>query len=94
MIAERNSIGVGQILFMEVISAHDPGRDRIKKRREYAMAGITEYWLLTPFARKLWFVFTGQVYQEHGPFSSGQMAPSVLLPGFEVSVTDVLNADS
>ncbi|MBV5332228.1 Uma2 family endonuclease, partial [bacterium] len=38
----------GADLVMEVMSTDDPKRDRETKRREYAIAGIPEYWLVDP----------------------------------------------
>lgn len=39
---------LGADLVMEVMSPDDPKRDREIKKREYAMAGIPEYWLIDP----------------------------------------------
>lgn len=36
--------------------------------------------------------WTGAVYREHGTFRTGQVASSVLLPGFQVKVAEVLAA--
>ena len=38
----------GADLVMEVVSPDDPERDKVTKRREYAQAGIPEYWIVEP----------------------------------------------
>ena len=38
----------GADLVMEVVSPDDPDRDYVKKRKEYAQAGIAEYWIIDP----------------------------------------------
>ena len=35
-------------LVVEVISPDDPDRDLVDKRRDYAAAGIAEYWVIDP----------------------------------------------
>ena len=80
----------GADLVMEVMSPDDPKRDRETKRREYAAAGIPEYWLVDP-AGKTITVFRldedGVAYATHGRFAAGQRAASATLPGFLVDVT-------
>lgn len=79
----------GADLVMEVMSPDDPERDAETKRREYAQAGIPEYWLVNPMAGTI-TVFTlppGQgEYTVHGVYDRTQYAESVLLPGFTVDV--------
>ena len=80
----------GADLVMEIISPDDPARDLETKRREYAVAGIREYWLVNPIDETI-TVFTlpegEQRYQIHGVYLRDTVAESVLLPGFEVDVT-------
>jgi Uma2 family endonuclease len=79
-------------LVMEVVSPDDPERDYVKKRFDYAEAGIPEYWIVDP-ARETVTVLTlrGAAYEVHGEFGPGTTATSVLLPGFEVHVAEVFN---
>ena len=80
----------GADLVMEIISPDDPARDLETKRREYAVAGIREYWLVNPIDETI-TVFTlpegEQRYEIHGVYLRDTVAESVLLPGFEVDVT-------
>lgn len=78
-------------LVMEVVSPDDPDRDYITKRRDYAEAGAPEYWIIDRAVRQVLVLRleAGQ-YLEHGRFGPGQHAASHRLPGFTVSVDDVL----
>jgi Uma2 family endonuclease len=85
----------GADLAMEVVSGtpSDRKRDLITKRREYAAAGIREYWIIDPDEGSiLVLTLQGKTYQVHGEFRRGTRADSVLLPGFTVSVDEVLDA--
>jgi len=87
-----NSFWDSADLVMEVVSADDPQRDWEIKRREYAQAGIPEYWIVDPQQGcivVLWL--EGDQYIEHGRYERGQSATSRLLPGFEVDVTAALS---
>lgn len=85
----------GADLMMEVVSGgvDDRYRDLVEKREEYAQAGIPEYWIVDPQEEKI-IVLTlaGESYREHGIFTPGQAATSVLLDGFGVEVTAVFAA--
>ena len=79
----------GADLVMEVISPDDPLRDTVTKRREYAEAGIPEYWLIDPVAETVTvFVLetSGQPYRIAGEFRRGEQAGSSLLDGFTLDV--------
>jgi Uma2 family endonuclease len=86
---------VGADLVMEIVSGSDSDRHRdlMKKRAEYARAGIPEYWIVDPEeGRFTVLTLDGDKYVEHGIFARGERATSRLLPGFSVDVTDVLDA--
>lgn len=80
-------------LVMEVVSPDDPDRDYVDKRREYAQAGIPEYWIVDP-ARALVTVLrlADDQYAVHGEFSPGMQATSSLLAGFTVPIDDLFAA--
>lgn len=85
----------GADLVMEVASEDkkDRQRDYEQKRLEYAEAGVPEYWIVDPYDRKIIvLVLQGKMYREHGIFSSGELAMSVLLSGFATPVDDVFAA--
>jgi Uma2 family endonuclease len=83
----------GADLVMEVVSPDpkDRERDLETKPREYARAGIPEYWIIDP-QEKVIRVLTlvGKAYKVHGEFGPGTRATSVLLPGFAVAVDEAL----
>ncbi len=75
-------------LVMEVISPNDRNRDLVKKRHEYAQAGIPEYWLVDPEYRTITVLsLEEQHYVVHGEFKLGEQATSRLLEGFTVDLT-------
>jgi len=83
----------GADLVMEVISPNDRNRDLVKKRREYAWAGIPEYWLIDPEYRTIVVLaLTEQHYVVHGEFKVGEQATSRLLEGFTVELAALFTA--
>lgn len=85
----------GADLVMEVVSgdAKDQARDWQTKPREYAAAGIPEYWIVDPDKKVIRVLaLRGKTYRRHGDFRPGQRATSVLLPGFAVAVSEVFAA--
>ncbi|CUS03983.2 conserved protein of unknown function [Candidatus Promineifilum breve] len=79
-------------LVMEIVMGEAEDRDRvyINKRRDYAQAGIPEYWIVDPQEEVIFVLrLEGKEYVEHGRFIAGDTATSSLLPGFTVPVADV-----
>jgi Uma2 family endonuclease len=88
-----NRYWTGADLVVEVVSPDDPKRDLTRKRREYARAGIPEYWIVNPMTEQITVLHLEEsAYEEHGIFGRGMQASSVLLEGFTVAVADVLEA--
>jgi Uma2 family endonuclease len=84
----------GADLVMEVVSGDpkDRERDMVVKPREYARAGIPEYWIIDPDERYIRVLtLEGKAYKIHGHFFAGTQATSVLLPGFTVAVDVALS---
>jgi Uma2 family endonuclease len=83
----------GADLVMEIVSPtkNDRNRDYEVKRKEYAKAGIPEYWVID-FEMKAITVFSlrrGKYYVS-SKSTKGEQAKSVVLKGFEADVNDVL----
>jgi Uma2 family endonuclease len=90
----QNSFWRGADLVVEIVSPDDPERDIVVKRGDYAEAGIPEYWIVNPLDETITVLtLVGTAYSEHGVFRRGEMAHSVLLAGFAVSVAEVFDAD-
>lgn len=80
---------------MEVVSGSPADRDRdlVRKRRDYALAGIPEYWIVDPQEGMILVLrLEGKEYAEHGRFVAGDVATSALLPDFSIAVSDVWDA--
>ncbi len=85
----------GADLVIEIVSSapKDRVRDYETKRREYAQAGIPEYWIVDPekhLVRVL--ILRGKAYRLHGEFGRGVKATSVVLNGFAVSVSELFSS--
>lgn len=89
----QNEYWLGADLVIEIVSPDRPARDTEEKPRDYAEAGIPEYWIVNPLTSTITvLVLEGQAYVEHGIFQRGDQAVSKLLDGFRVSVDEVLDA--
>jgi Uma2 family endonuclease len=92
----QNEFWLGADLVVEIVSPDHPERDTEQKRREYAEAGIAEYWVVNPINQldQTITVLTldGTSYREHGVFHRGQQAASKLLADFAISVDEVFDA--
>jgi Uma2 family endonuclease len=83
----------GADLVMEVVSPGTRRTDCLIKVREYAEAGVPEYWLIDPEESRIAvYVLSGSSYREHGVGKPGETLSSVALTGFELAVDDVLGA--
>jgi Uma2 family endonuclease len=92
----QDAFWLGADLVVEIVSPDHPERDTEQKRREYAEAGIAEYWIVNPLNQldQTVTVLTldGTSYREHGVFHRGQQATSKLLADFAISVDEVFDA--
>ena len=82
-------------LVMEVVSgdAASRTRDYEDKRRDYAEAGIPEYWIVDPAERRILVLsLEGDHYAQSGDFGMADVAESRVLNGFHVEVARVLQA--
>ena len=82
-------------LALEIVS---PGKDARQrdyedKRRDYARAGISEYWIVDPLENQVTvLVLQDSIYTEHGVFRMSDVASGLLLPALRIDVRAMLNA--
>ena len=77
-------------LVLEIVSPDNRQLDLDTKRREYARAGIPEYWIVDPQAATVTVLtLNADQYRVAGRYARDQVAASVLLAGFEVAVNAV-----
>ena len=91
----QNRRWLGTDLAVEVVSADDPRRDYVTKRREYLAAGVLEYWIVDPRPRHrriTVLVRAGEEWEER-VFTDGETATGELVEGLAVDVTACLDAD-
>jgi Uma2 family endonuclease len=80
-------------LVVEIVSPDHRAHDWEVKRREYAQAGIPEYWIVDPQTKTVTVLtLADKSYRVHGEYRSGETAESVLLSGFRVDVDDIWRA--
>ena len=91
----KNRCWLGADLALEVVSEDKPERDLIDKRGDYAEGKVPEYWIVNPQTETITVLrLEGEAYVEHGVFRRGEIATSVVLPGFSVQVSEVFDVDS
>ncbi|MCX6047547.1 MAG: Uma2 family endonuclease [Chloroflexi bacterium] len=84
----REQYWLGADLVMQVLSPGNRNLDLVTKRREYARAGIPEYWMIDLEEQTVTILtLTKGHYTLHGEFGIGKQATSLLLAGFSVDVT-------
>jgi Uma2 family endonuclease len=87
-----NEFWDGADLVIEVVSDDDRRRDLETKRVEYAQSGIPEYWIVDPLKSEITVLkLATDRYHEHGIFTPGQRATSLVLEGFDVDVAEVFS---
>lgn len=90
----QNRFWLGADLVVEIVSPDKPERDTEDKPRDYAEAGISEYWIVNPVEETITVLaLTGDAYATHGVFVRRSVATSLLLEGFAVEVDAVLDAE-
>jgi Uma2 family endonuclease len=89
----QDAFWLGADLVVEIVSADRPERDTVEKPRDYAEAGIPEYWIVNPLNATITvLVLVGSAYRTHGVFQRGERATSHFLQGFRVPVDQVFDA--
>ncbi len=87
----------GADLVMEIVSGTDEDRrrDLVTKRKEYARAGIREYWIVDPQSNEVTVLALNRKaksYREHGIFPAGAIATSKMFAGFQINVAELFRA--
>ena len=89
---EEAECWAGADLVVEVVSKGDPKRDLVQKRKEYAKAGISEYWIVQPQEFVVLVLnLKGRSYHEQR-FQLGDVATSQRLAGFRIAVSELFAA--
>ena len=90
----QNRFWLGADLVLEVVSPDKPERDLVTKRNEYALAQISEYWIVNPQTETITVLhLDADHYTEVGTFARDSQAHSPLLHGFQVDVNAVFDVD-
>jgi Uma2 family endonuclease len=77
-------------LAVEIVSPSNEPHDTETKVLEYAQAGISEYWIIQPETRNVSVYFLeGRAYKLFAKLGPGERVRSLVLPGFELAVSDL-----
>ncbi len=89
----QDAFWLGADLVVEIVSPDRPERDTEEKPRDYAEAGIPEYWIVNPLTETITVLsLVGDAYTEYGVFQRGDRASSKLLAGLSVAVDELFDA--
>jgi Uma2 family endonuclease len=89
-----NPFWTGADLVVEILSPDNRDHDLVTKRREYATAGIPEYWIVDPEAETITVLTLDprtSTYAEQGVYARGAQARSYLLDEFGVDVNGLFD---
>jgi Uma2 family endonuclease len=88
----QDAFWLGADLVVEVVSPDRPERDTQEKPRDYAEAGILEYWIVNPLNATITVLtLVDDDYIPFGVFASGERATSKLLPEITILTDTVFN---
>lgn len=89
----QDEFWLGADFVVEIVSPDKPKRDTEEKPRDYAEAGIPEYWIVNPLDETITVLtLVGDSYTPYGVFQRSAQAASKLLDGFSVPVDEVFDA--
>ena len=72
-------------LVVEVLSPYRQSYDRVTKLEQYALHGVTEYWVVDPIAESVEInTLAGSRYELKDAFAGEEILQSTLLPGWEI----------
>ncbi|MCY6492071.1 Uma2 family endonuclease [Leptolyngbya sp. GGD] len=86
------------LLVVEVVSNSEGDkrsrdRDYVEKRKEYALRGIAEYWIIDPNLNTVTVLaLNGDEYQEIGCFQDNHCIVSPVFPALEITAKQILQA--
>jgi Uma2 family endonuclease len=90
---KNNRYWHGADLVMEVVSKDDPDRDKVDKRKQYARAGISEYWIVDPHDKSIIVLrLKKDRYVTHSRAIASGVVRSALLDGFIADAAAVFAA--
>jgi Uma2 family endonuclease len=88
----QNAYWLGADIVVDIIDHERQNPDHDQTPRDYAEAGIPEYWSVDPVDQTITVhELVGRRYVPHGAFRRGQIATSVLLEDFTVDVAEVFD---
>jgi len=79
-------------LVVEILSPYRQSYDRVTKLEQYALHGVTKYWVVDPIAESVEInVLAGSRYELKGAFSGDDILQSPLIPGWEIPAANLFS---
>jgi Uma2 family endonuclease len=79
-------------IVVEIVSPDDPDRDLVDKRRDYALAGIPEYWIVDPRDQSVRVLSISD--GEYREVDQRPIVESRVLPGMKLNVAELFQRAS
>jgi len=79
------------VLAVEVVSPESVKRDYQVKYREYAQAGVGEYWIIDPLQEKIMVLILQNGQYQEQEFRDQEVPKSQLFPAWQIPVNQILN---
>ena len=82
--------GVTPTLLVEILSPSNPTHDLVRKRRLYELAGVPEYWIVSPEAKTIELLtLERKEYRTHVRAGGDEQVQSLVLPGLTFQASAV-----
>ena len=79
-------------LVVEILSPYRQSYDRVTKLEQYALYGVTEYWIIDPIAESVEiYALVGSKYELKGVFAGDDNLQTPLLPGWEIAAGNLFS---
>lgn len=89
---KRTHIEGAPKLAIEILSPISTTHDRLRKTRLYERAGVTEYWIVTPWPSLVEvFVLDGKSYRLHGVFGKDETLTSPTFPDLKLVLDPIFD---
>ena len=80
-------------LVIEILSSSTRERDRTVKKKLYARAGVTEYWLVDPQSKTIEILKLGEAgFERVALYSQDEALTSPVLPGLQIDLREIFSS--
>lgn len=92
-IIHKEAIKGAPDLVIEILSPSTSERDRTVKKKLYARAGVTEYWLVDPESKTVELFKLGEAgFERAALYKKDETLTSLVLPGLRIPLSEIFSA--